>query len=136
MSNPNQLSASTEEVPATVITESKRTPGFVTIRTPKGRSIGMGKDALTDYGTQTEEIGAALDHEADEDAAWEAENARLDALEPDDEDDGAAYINGHRMDDDNEDPLAGQVDSAIANYEEPQHPWDAHRNEVARQHGH
>ncbi len=34
-----------------------------------------------------------------------------------------------------QDPLAGDVDPTGGYYEEPQNPMDAHRDEVARQHG-
>ena len=36
---------------------------------------------------------------------------------------------------DNEDPLAADVEPTGGRYEEPKHPMDAHRDEVARQHG-
>ena len=136
MINPNQISPAPEQEPKTTINKSKRTPGFVYVTTPKGRNIGMGQDALEDYGSTPEEIGAALDHEEDEYEANVAEDARLDAMYADEEDDGASYINGHRMDDINEDPLAGDVEPTGGYYEPPQHAFDAHRDAVARQHGH
>lgn len=135
MTNPNQLTPAPEQEQKTVISKSKRTPGFVNVITPKGRSFGMGQDTLEDYGSTPEEIGAALDREEDEYEVHVAEDARRDAMYANDEDDGASYINGHRMDDSNEDPLAGDVEPTGGYYEEPQHPWDAHMDRVHRDHG-
>ena len=105
---------STEQVdadlPKTTIVESKRTPGFITITTPKGFSIGMGADSLDYYypGMSLDEIGKALDDEEDDREAAAANEADEAAYPT--EHDTAEYINGYRLDNDQEDPLAGDVD--------------------------
>jgi hypothetical protein len=107
--NGGQPTSETEQdtTPKTTIEFSKRTPGFMTVTTPKGRSFGMGSDSLDHeyFGMSHDEIGERLDVEEDEHEAYKLQQAEDDAewdtLHPDPYGDQDEKI---------EDPLAGDVD--------------------------
>lgn len=98
-----------ETTPRTTIDFSKRTPGLMTVTTPKGRSISIGTDWLDhDYlGMSHEEIGQKIDDEEDESEAHKKQEAENDAawgVEPD-----RYYEEDEKI----EDPLAGDVDRYV-----------------------
>jgi len=68
------------------------------------------------------ELGASMANESDD-----------DLVEVDDAFEG--FGNDFDDEEDNEDPLAGDVDPTGGYYEEPMHPFEAQRLSVMRQHG-
>ena len=103
--------AAKDELSRTTITYSERMPGIMTVTTPKGRSFDMVTSHLNhEYlGMSHDEIGQAIDNEEDGREAADADDAAWDAAHPT-ESENAEYINGHLLDEDQEDPLAGDVD--------------------------